>query len=62
MSEDKKNSLDKQAALPTTTIRLDPADIAQTRVQTAERGLPYQTYLKMILHEKLRSARTKSRK
>lgn len=39
--------------LPTTTIRLDPDDIAKARVQAAERGLRYQTYLKMILHEAL---------
>ena len=42
--------------LPTTTIRLDPEDIAKARVQAAERGLRYQTYLKMIIHEALRSA------
>jgi len=44
--------------LPTTTIRLDPDDIAKARVQAAERGLRYQTYLKMIIHEALRSAET----
>jgi len=42
--------------LPTTTIRLDPEDIAKARVQAAERGLRYQTYLKMIIHEALRDA------
>jgi hypothetical protein len=42
--------------LPTTTIRLDPEDIAKARVQAAERGLRYQTYLKMIIHEALRKA------
>jgi len=41
---------------PTTTIRLDPDDIAKARVQAAERGLRYQTYLKMIIHEALRGA------
>ena len=40
---------------PTTTIRLDPDDIAKARVQAAERGLRYQTYLKMIIHEALRN-------
>jgi len=43
-------------ALPTTTIRLDPEDIAKARVQAADRGLRYQTYLKMIIHEALRNA------
>ncbi|MGH9599994.1 MAG: hypothetical protein ACRD27_09015 [Terracidiphilus sp.] len=46
----------KRAALPSTTIRLDPADIAQARVQAAKRGLRYQTYLKMIIHEALLKA------
>ena len=48
----------KRAALPSTTIRLDPEDIAKARVQAAERGLRYQTYLKMIIHEALRNADT----
>ena len=47
----------KRAALPTTTIRLDPEDIAEARVQAAERGLRYQTYLKMIVHEALRKVK-----
>jgi len=38
---------------PTTTIRLDPVDIALARMQAAGRGLRYQTYLKMIIHEAL---------
>jgi len=46
----------KRAALPSTTIRLDPDDIAKARVQAAERGLRYQTYLKMIIREALRNA------
>lgn len=49
----------KKAALPSTTIRLDPDDIAKARVQAAQRGLRYQTYLKMILHEALRAAESK---
>lgn len=35
-------------------VQLDPEDIAIARVQAAERGLRYQTYLKMIIHEALR--------
>ena len=49
-------ALPQPQALPTTTIRLDPEDIAKARVQAAERGLRYQTYLKMIIHEALRNA------
>lgn len=51
----------KKAALPTTTIRLDPEDIAKARMQAAERGLRSQTYLKMIIHEALRDADQKRR-
>jgi hypothetical protein len=47
---------EKATPTPTTTIRLDPNDIAKARVQAAKRGLRYQTYLKMIIHEALREA------
>jgi hypothetical protein len=46
----------KATPTPTTIIRLDPDDIAKARVQAAERGLRYQTYLKMIIHEALRKS------
>jgi predicted DNA binding CopG/RHH family protein len=46
----------RRAAISTTTIRLDPDDIAKARVQAAKRGLRYQTYLKMIIHEALLKA------
>lgn len=46
--------------LPTTTIRLDPDDINKARVQAAKRGLRYQTYLKMIIHEALLKAESAS--
>ena len=39
--------------IPTTTIRLDPIDIEMARKQAEQRGLKYQTYLKMILHDAL---------
>lgn len=38
---------------PTTTMRLDPEDISRARALAAKRGLRYQTYLKMLLHEAL---------
>ena len=47
--------------VPTTTIRLDPDDIALARRQAAELGLRYQTYLKMIIHKALRRAEKKRR-
>ncbi len=49
-------TLTKRTAIPSTTIRLDPDDIAKARVQAAKRGLRYQTYLKMIIHEALLKA------
>jgi predicted DNA binding CopG/RHH family protein len=45
-------------AIPTTTIRLHPNDIALAREQAGERGLKYQTYLKMLIHEGLHKAKS----
>jgi predicted DNA binding CopG/RHH family protein len=39
--------------VPTTTIRLDPADIELARTLADKKGLKYQTYLKMLLREAL---------
>lgn len=38
---------------PTISIRIDQNDLARARVQAEKRGLRYQTYLKMVLHEAL---------
>lgn len=46
----------RKGSTPTTTIRLDPEDIARARAQAEERGLRYQTYLKMLIHQALREA------
>jgi predicted DNA binding CopG/RHH family protein len=43
--------------IPTTTIRLDPDDIALAREQASKKGLKYQTYLKMLVHEALINAK-----
>jgi predicted DNA binding CopG/RHH family protein len=43
--------------IPTTTIRLDPDDIALAREQASKKGLKYQTYLKMLVHEALLKAK-----
>ena len=43
----------KVGGLPTTTIRLDPVDIEMARTQAEKKGLKYQTYLKMVIHEAL---------
>jgi predicted DNA binding CopG/RHH family protein len=44
--------------IPTTTIRLDPDDIALAREQASRKGLKYQTYLKMLVHEALVKAKS----
>ncbi len=38
---------------PTTSIRSDPADIEKARAVAAKRGLRYQIYFKMLIHEAL---------
>lgn len=46
----------RKGRTPTTTIRLDPEEIARARAQAAQHGLRYQTYLKMLLHQALGEA------
>ena len=43
----------RRGLTPTTTIRLDPADISRAKSQAERRGLKYQTYLKMLIHQAL---------
>ncbi|HWF09397.1 MAG TPA: hypothetical protein VG297_13100 [Bryobacteraceae bacterium] len=38
---------------PTVSIRIDPGDLSLARALAERRGLRYQTYLKMLLHEAL---------
>ena len=38
------------------SIRLPEADIQLARKQAAQKGLPYQTYMKSLLHQSLRQA------
>jgi predicted DNA binding CopG/RHH family protein len=53
----------RKGATPTTTIRLDPEDIVKARAQAEHRGLRYQTYLKMLIHEALqRAERSKAKR
>jgi predicted DNA binding CopG/RHH family protein len=40
---------------PTITIRLAEDDLTRARILAAEKGLRYQTYLKMLLHQALNS-------
>lgn len=48
-----RGTLARRGLTPTTTIRLDPTDIELAKVQAERRGLRYQTYLKMIIHQAL---------
>ena len=42
-------------ASPTITIRLAESDLTRAKTFAAEKGLRYQTYLKMLLHQALNS-------
>lgn len=48
-----RGTVARRGATPTTTIRLDPDDVAKARLHAAKKGLKYQTYLKMLIHEAL---------
>ena len=43
----------QSGASPTITIRLAEDDLTRARTFAAEKGLRYQTYLKMLLHQAL---------
>ena len=51
-----RGTLAKRGQTPTITIRLPTADIDLARQQAEQRGLRYQTYLKMLIHEALLQA------
>ena len=44
---------ERAGATPMVAIRIDPDDITRARSLAAKKGLGYQTYLKMLLHEAL---------
>ena len=44
----------EKAKLKPVTIRMPPQDLATARRLAAEKGLPYQTYIKVLLREALR--------
>ena len=43
------------------TIRLNNSEIALAKQQAEAKGLKYQTYMKMLLHESLHAARAQRR-
>jgi predicted DNA binding CopG/RHH family protein len=49
----RQGTLKRRGVTPPTTIRLAPEDISRARLLAERRGLRYQTYLKMLIHEAL---------
>ncbi len=43
----------KKTPAPVVALRIPAADLALARKQAEQKGLPYQTYIKSILHETL---------
>lgn len=43
----------KKKAAPVVALRIPEADLALARKQAEQKGLPYQTYIKSLLHETL---------
>lgn len=58
-----KLARERAGASPTITIRLPQADLDRAKVLATERGLRYQTLIKMLLHQALdaEERRTKRR-
>jgi predicted DNA binding CopG/RHH family protein len=48
-----RGTLARRAQTAATSIRLDTADIELAKAIAQERGLRYQTYLKMVIHQHL---------
>ena len=48
-----KKAASKKAAAPVVALRIPAADLALARKQAEHKGLPYQTYIKSLLHETL---------
>jgi predicted DNA binding CopG/RHH family protein len=49
----RQGTLKQRGITPPTTIRLASEDISRARALAERRGLRYQTYLKMLIHEAL---------
>lgn len=43
----------KRTAAPVVSLRIPAEDLARARKQAEQKGLPYQTYIKSLLHETL---------
>ena len=49
----------KKGPAPVVALRIPEADLALARKQAEQRGLPYQTYIKSLLHETLNERETR---
>ena len=49
----KRIAASKKAPAPVVALRIPEADLTLARKQAGEKGLPYQTYIKSLLHETL---------
>src|SRR5580700_95435 len=56
----KRGTVARRGNTPTTTIRLDPEDIAKARFHAEQKGLKYQTYLKMLIYQALQQQEVQS--
>ena len=56
LAEILKKARAKRGPTPTVSIRIDSEDIERARTLAAKKGLRYQTYIKMVLHEALNLA------
>ena len=54
----KSGKAKRSAPLKTVTMRLPVPDIQAAQDLAHEKGLPYQTYIKMLLHEALKRERS----
>jgi predicted DNA binding CopG/RHH family protein len=50
----------RRGPLKTVTMRLPVADIQAARMLAERKGLPYQTYIKMLLHQAIEKERRAS--
>ena len=57
----KASAAKEKAALRPVTLRMPPEDLEAARHLAEIKGLPYQTYMKMLLREALRRATSKER-
>jgi predicted DNA binding CopG/RHH family protein len=58
--DDLKKRIAERSVTKPITIRLPEEDLSRARKLAAEKGIGYQTYLKMLIHEGLKSRRSSS--